>query len=106
MGFEEDLREANENEEEERKAVRQDGWMALGRSFTASALMTVSTRLPFRQLDEVLIIYFLYSCFRTSSPSSSPFLYLVRHSQKIGYGLSHPVYPTSDKVSLWASQQH
>lgn len=47
MAIEGDLREASVSEEEERKAVRQDGWVALGWSFASSALMTVCSRVRF-----------------------------------------------------------
>lgn len=86
-----------EQSQEERDAVRKEGWLALGGSFTASAFMTViiladlSTSSLIYEIpsNSCWLTFFLW-CFR--SPSS------VATSRKTGCGHLHLVYLTLDKV--------
>lgn len=96
--------EAEEEDEEIKEIVSNEGWSALGWSFLASAALTVcSYNAPFtRQMNTDARAC---SCSRTSSPSHSPSQYSAPTSQRTGYGRSLHRYHMSVKASSWGSRQ-
>ena len=85
---EEDTVEEEDNREsEDREAVRKDGWLALAWSFSASAVMTVRSRVLHLPLSAHIT-----SFLRTFFPSSFPYHCLAETSHRTGFGRSHQVF--------------
>lgn len=99
--------EVEEEDEEVKEIVDNEGWSALGWSFFASAALTVCgsnapiARRAFNDARNGLV----YSCSPSSSPSHSLFRYLVHTSRRTGCGHSPLHCRMLDRGSSWASRR-